>query len=58
MRGRKPKPTDQKRLEGNPGKRQLNDQEPEPEVAIPDCPEHLDPEARAEWQRVTQEPPK
>lgn len=29
MRGRKPKPTAQKELEGNPGKRRLNPKEPE-----------------------------
>jgi len=55
MRGRKRKPTDQKRLAGNPGKRPLNDDEPQPALAIPDPPEHLDPEARREWERVTQE---
>lgn len=30
MRGTKPKPTVQKELEGNPGKRPINDSEPEP----------------------------
>jgi len=29
MRGRKPKPTARKRLEGNPGKRPLNRAEPQ-----------------------------
>lgn len=55
MRGRKPKPTELKRLEGNPGKRALPDDEPQPEIAIPDCPAHLDAEAQAEWHRITAE---
>lgn len=33
MAGRKPKPTQMKRLAGNPGKRALNDQEPQPPTA-------------------------
>lgn len=35
MRGRKPKPTYLKLLNGNPGKRALNEQEPKPERALP-----------------------
>lgn len=54
-RGRKPKSTKQKQLEGNPGKRALNDKEPQPDVAIPDCPPHLQGEARKEWVRITKE---
>lgn len=54
-RGRKPKPTEQKKLGGNPGKRALNNQEPQPDVAIPKCPPHLEGEARKEFQRITQE---
>jgi P27 family predicted phage terminase small subunit len=52
MRGRKPKPTAIKLLEGNPGKRPLNGQEPITQVRVPDCPEFLDDEARAEWFRT------
>jgi len=52
MRGRKPKPTALKTLEGNPGKRRINDREPEAPHAVPDCPEHLDDVARAEWFRT------
>lgn len=52
MRGRKPKPTVLKLIEGNPGKRPLNCGEPAPPVGLPDCPEFLDAEARAEWKRV------
>ena len=33
MRGRKPKPTQKKKLEGNPGKRKLNRREPRPKAA-------------------------
>ena len=53
MRGRKPVPTILKRLEGNPGKRRLNDNEPTPPVGTPQIPEHLDEEARSEWSRIT-----
>jgi P27 family predicted phage terminase small subunit len=52
MRGRKPKPTLLKTLEGNPGKRPLNDREPVPPDGIPDCPDFLTSEARAEWFRT------
>jgi P27 family predicted phage terminase small subunit len=52
MRGRKPKPTVLKVLEGNPGKRRINDREPEAPAGIPDCPDYLDDEARDEWQRT------
>ena len=52
MRGRKPKPSSIKDLEGNPGKRKVNDREPIPPDGIPDCPEFLNDEARAEWFRT------
>jgi P27 family predicted phage terminase small subunit len=52
MRGRKPKPTIIRALEGNPGKRRLNEREPTPPSGLPDCPSHLDDEARAEWFRT------
>ncbi len=51
-RGRKPKPTDLKILEGNPGKRPLNFREPHPEKKMPDCPEWLEDEAKHEWNRL------
>ena len=51
-RGRKPKPTLMKSLEGNPGRRPLNDREPEPPDGIPECPGFLDAEAKAEWFRT------
>jgi P27 family predicted phage terminase small subunit len=50
--GPKPKPTKLKVLEGNLGKRPLNDAEPEPEVKLPPVPRHLSKVARQEWQRM------
>jgi P27 family predicted phage terminase small subunit len=52
--GPKPTPTELKIHEGNPGKRSLNAEEPEVAAceAVPEPPEHLDDEAKAEWQRV------
>lgn len=52
-RGRKPKPTGLKQLEGNPGKRALNKKEPKPGVKIPAAPAHLSADAKQEWKRVT-----
>ena len=51
-RGRKPKPTALKVLEGNPGKRPLNDREPVPPRATLKCPAWLLPEAKKEWKRL------
>src|SRR5260370_21696242 len=55
MRGRKPKPTRLKILEGNPGRRPLNPNEPAPRAANPRCPAHLSDEAKAEWKRISRE---
>lgn len=55
MKGRKPKPTALKVLEGNRGKRPLNRNEPKPSPSAPGCPTWLAPEARAEWRRVVPE---
>lgn len=55
MRGRKPVPTRLKLLAGNPGKRPLNQNEPEPATAFLDCPPELSPAARAEWERLAPE---
>ena len=54
-RGRKPKPSALKALEGNPGHRALNKKEPKPESKIPTCPNHLTGTAKQEWTRVTKE---
>ena len=51
-RGRRPKPTAVKELEGNPGKRKLNENEPKPEKKAPSCPKWLLPEAKREWRRL------
>jgi len=53
MRGRKPKPAELKILAGNPGKRPIKPTAIDLPADIPDCPEHLDAAARAEWDRVT-----
>jgi P27 family predicted phage terminase small subunit len=52
MRGRRPKPTALKEMLGNPGKRPLNRNEPKPVQAMPTCPAHLSPTAKAEWKRL------
>lgn len=52
MRGRIPKPTAVKLLQGNPGKRRINGREPKPPGSMPDCPDYLAPEAKAEWARI------
>ena len=52
-RGRKPKPTALKVLEGNPGKRPLNIDEPKPNKKAPKCPSWLEPEAKKEWRRMS-----
>lgn len=52
MRGRKPKPTALRRLEGNPGKRAWNHDEPVLPEGLPDCPDHLSEPARGEWERL------
>lgn len=52
MRGRRPKPTALKRAAGNPGKRKLNDAEPEPPEGLPEAPPHLSAHAAEEWDRV------
>lgn len=52
MRGRKPKPTRLKLIEGNPGRWPLNAGEPRPDPKPPTCPAHLSPSAKAEWKRL------
>ena len=50
MRGRKPKPTGLRVIEGNPGKRSPSQDSPSPT-----CPSHLNPSAKAEWKRLAHE---
>ena len=52
QRGRKPKPTAMKVLEGNPGGRPLNKNEPKPDKKAPRCPAWLEEEAKKEWKRM------
>lgn len=49
-RGPMPKPTNIKRLEGNPGCRKLNDREPQP-TGPPVRPDFVNGEAATEWDR-------
>lgn len=51
----RPTPTALKILQGNPGKRPLNKTEPKPPSGIPQCPSHLNEEARREWRRISRE---
>ena len=54
MRGRRPKPTAVRRADGNPGRRGYNADEPVPPLELPDCPMHLNAEARDEWHRLAE----
>lgn len=49
MRGAKPKPTHLKLLAGNPGKRPLNRNEPQPQGDLHDAPDWLTDEQKACW---------
>lgn len=49
MAGRKAKPTALKLLQGNPGKRPINENEPKPKGKAPECPPQLDATARRIW---------
>ena len=53
-RGTKPKPTRLKLLAGNPGRRPLNEREPQPLLppSLPKPPRHLSRDGREEWIRV------
>lgn len=53
--GANPKPTHLKLLEGNPGKRPLPTQEPQPAKVGPEPPQDLTGEALAEWNRLAPE---
>jgi len=51
--GRPATPTVLKVLNGNPGKRPLNQDEPKPKPVMPPCPKVLKGEALAEWERMS-----
>lgn len=55
--GRKPVPTKLKLLRGNPGKREIPKNEPQPKVTkkVPEPPKFLDRGAKKEWKRVAPE---
>ncbi len=55
--GRKPKPTAKRKLQGNPGRRPLPKNEPQPRkpAGIPRAPQHLDKLAQKEWRRMAKE---
>ena len=50
--GRPPTPTHLKILAGNPGKRDLPANEPEPEPGIPDCPEQFVAAQKAAFEKL------
>ncbi len=52
-RGRKPKPTTLRVLQGNPGKRALNHEEPDFGVGAPPKPSYFDKYASEEWDVLT-----
>jgi P27 family predicted phage terminase small subunit len=53
-RGRQPKPSVLRVLEGNPGKRKINKTEPRPPVCVPECPEWVSADARKYWGEVSE----
>jgi len=53
MKGRPRLPKKIKLLKGNPGRRPLNDREPQPLRTIPECPSHLTEEEREVWDVVS-----
>jgi len=55
MSGPPPKPTRLKLLQGNPGRRPLSENEPQPEIGRPTRPHWLLPEAKREWSRIVPE---
>ncbi len=52
MAGRRPLPTNLKKLRGNPGKRKLNEAEPEVEQKPPEMPPDLPELAQKEWASI------
>ena len=58
MAGRKPKPTMLKIIEGNPGKRPLNDREPKPTGDLVNPPEWLNDSQTEGWKYAIENAPK
>ncbi|ECF2367701.1 phage terminase small subunit P27 family [Salmonella enterica subsp. enterica serovar Mountpleasant] len=54
MAGRRPKPTRLKVVAGNPGKREINENEPLPAREIPPVPEHLTDWGKVAWGKLTE----
>jgi P27 family predicted phage terminase small subunit len=52
MRGRKPTPTALRVLRGNPGKRRIPANEPQPPIKMPTKPDYVTGEAAEIWQRI------
>ena len=51
-RGRPPKPTHLRALQGNPGNRPLNKNEPKPTKGTPRCPAWMSPGAKKAWKHI------
>lgn len=54
MKGARPKPTQLRILQGNPGKHPINIREPKPAPSVPECPPELSADAKAEWARLSE----
>lgn len=52
MKGRKPKPTKLRIIEGNREHRPIPKNEPSPDPSIPTCPSWLRANAKSEWKRI------
>jgi len=50
--GRRPKPSVLQLIQGNPGHRPINFDEPKPRAIAPKIPKHLDAEARRAWRQL------
>lgn len=50
--GRKPKPTELRRLEGNPSGRPFNELEPKPRPLRPVCPDWMTEDAKSKWDEL------
>jgi P27 family predicted phage terminase small subunit len=57
VKGRKPKPTFLKLIEGNPGHRPINRDEPEPEGELKDPPEHFSSRQQRIWRECIENSP-